>query len=263
MLIRTLHQRGFPAGVRLVDGGTSGMDVAFGMRGAAKVVLVDACATGRPPGTLYRMPASELGEVPPLAGLHSHNFRWDHALSLSAWLLGPLAPTDVEVILCEAGSLQPGQPLSAEVQAQVDVVADLLERELYPAPPVPGHVTLTDAGSLHLTASQAERWFPSGLLVARVDEAGEEPVLELVPLAGAGHGGLVLKQRNLAGDRSVLLSEVLGFGAGATVAVPGDLGAHWDDDRGVLRVDLRTRHAGPDPGDGGSDRARGVDRGGG
>ena len=41
VLIRTLFTRGVPDGVRIVDGGTAGMDVAFGMRGAARVVIID------------------------------------------------------------------------------------------------------------------------------------------------------------------------------------------------------------------------------
>ncbi|TIC82982.1 hydrogenase maturation protease [Nocardioides sp. GY 10127] len=267
VLVRTLYERGVPEGVRLVDGGTAGMDVAFGMRGAARVVLVDACATGAEPGTLYRLPASELGETPPLAGLHSHNFRWDHALALSSWLLGPHAPTDVTVLLCEAGALEPGQPLSEKVQPQVAVLADLLEREFYPARPAGETVTLTAGGSLHLSAAQAERWFPESALVARVvegsasdsgaggDAGAAHPVLELLPLVGPGNGGLVLKQRNAAGDRAVLLSEVLGFSVGSspvgrTVAEPGTLDADWDEGRGVLRVALRTHES--DHGGGGA-----------
>ena len=101
-----LFVRGVPDGVRFVDGGTAGMDVAFGMRGAERVVIVDASATGVGPGTVYRVPAEELSELPPIDGLHTHNFRWDHALSFSSWLLGPHKPTDITVFLVEAGQLR-------------------------------------------------------------------------------------------------------------------------------------------------------------
>ena len=40
--MRRSGRRGVPTGVRLVDGGTAGMDVAFQMRGAARVIIVDA-----------------------------------------------------------------------------------------------------------------------------------------------------------------------------------------------------------------------------
>lgn len=132
VLIRHLFTRGVPGGVRLVDGGTAGMDVAFGMRGAARVVIVDASATGAEPGTIYRVPAQELSELAPIDGLHTHNFRWDHALSFSSWLLGPHKPTDITVFLVETGQLEPGSQLSAPVASAMGAVMDLIEREFYP-----------------------------------------------------------------------------------------------------------------------------------
>ena len=41
ILVRHLWEQGSPDGVTLVDGGTAGMDVAFKMRGARSVVIVD------------------------------------------------------------------------------------------------------------------------------------------------------------------------------------------------------------------------------
>lgn len=46
ILVRHLWERGIPPGAQIVDGGTAGMDVAFRMRGARRVVLVDAARTG-------------------------------------------------------------------------------------------------------------------------------------------------------------------------------------------------------------------------
>jgi hypothetical protein len=57
--------------------------------------------------------------------------------------------------------------------------------------------------------------------------------LVLVPLHGEANGGLVLKERNPAGDRAVLLREVLG-----NTPPVGVFPAVWDDDRGLLRIDL-------------------------
>ena len=51
VLIRYLWDLGVPPSVRMVDGGTAGMDVAFQMRGAERVVIVDASSTGEPAGT--------------------------------------------------------------------------------------------------------------------------------------------------------------------------------------------------------------------
>jgi len=57
--------------------------------------------------------------------------------------------------------------------------------------------------------------------------------LVLIPLRGPESGGLVLKQRTLAGDRSLLVREVL------EDRVPcGPRRAHWDADEGALRIPL-------------------------
>jgi len=242
VLIRHLHTQGVPDGVRLVDGGTSGMDVAFGMRGAARVVIVDAARTGAEPGTVYRVPAEQLADLPPIDGLHTHNFRWDHALSFSTWLLGPHRPTDITVFLVEAGQFEPGSELSEPVRLGMERVMAMVADELYP----PDRVEITDAGYLHLSARLATAYFPADVCVARMD--GDE--LVLMPLAGPSHGGLVLKQRNTAGDRSLLIHEVLGF-----QRLAGTFEVAWDDGRGALRVLLART-------DGDADGDRGADRGG-
>lgn len=227
VLIRHLHARGYPDGVRIVDGGTSGMDVAFGMRGAARVVIVDASTTGAEPGTVYRVPAGELADLPPIDGLHTHNFRWDHALAFSAWLLGPLRPTDVTVFLVEAGQLEPGSELSGPVAAGMQTVIDLLERDFYPTPPPALQVEITAAGYVHVPAALASERFPADVCVARTEGTD----LLLVPLADAAHGGMVLSQRNRAGDRSLLVSEVFSF-----EPVVGVFPVTWDAEHGTLRV---------------------------
>lgn len=243
VLIRHLHLLGAPEGVRLVDGGTSGMDVAFGMRGADRVVIVDASSTGVAPGTVYRVPAEELAELPPIDGLHTHNFRWDHALSFSSWLLGPLRPTDVTVFLIEAGQFEPASELSEPVTAAMEQVLDILLDEFYPEMPT---VELTDAGYLHMSGALAARYFPADVCVARLHD-GE---LVLTPLAGAAHGGMVLKQCNADGDRSLLISEVFGFSARV-----GRFEVVWDEEHGALRVLLESGSGGDPDGDRGRDRS--------
>lgn len=229
VLIRRLFTRGVPDGVRLVDGGTAGMDVAFAMRGASRVVIVDASSTAAQPGTLYRVPADELTDLP-MDGLHSHNFRWDHALALSTWLLGPQRPTDITVFLIEAESYEPGAELSPAVDAGVEQVAAMLERDFYPADSHQDTVELTADGYLHLSAELAASRFPHDVLVAALDGSD----LILVPLRSPANGGLVLRQRNAAGERTVLIHEVFDF-----AQVPGGtFDAEWDAARGALIVRL-------------------------
>lgn len=127
ILVRHLWDEGVPdRGVVLVDGGTAGMDVSFKMRGARKVVIVDAAVTGSAPGTIFRVPAAELEDLPALDGLHSHAFRWDHALSFGRWLLGDEYPDDITVFLVEAGCVDFGDELTPEVAAAVPLVASMV-----------------------------------------------------------------------------------------------------------------------------------------
>ncbi|CAJ60479.1 Hydrogenase maturation protease (partial match) [Frankia alni ACN14a] len=129
ILIRRLAEAGVPAGVRLVDGGTAGMDTAFAMRGARRVVIVDAARTGAAPGTVYRVPAAELADLP-LHLPHPHAVRWDQALAFGRWLLGDDYPTDVTVYLVEAGGLEPGADLTPAVRRAMERMQRLILADL-------------------------------------------------------------------------------------------------------------------------------------
>ena len=88
---------------------------------------------------------------------------------------------------------------------------------------------LTEQGYLHLPAELARRYFPEDVLVILV----KPPEVWLLPLRGAAAGGLLLKQRNLAGDRSVLVHEQL-----PPETEPGLYSAFWDEANGALRLAL-------------------------
>lgn len=133
VLLRHLLDRGLPPGMEVADGGTSGMDVAFRMRGAGHVILVDACTSGGEPGSLYELPGEEV-ESPPLEALGNlHSFRWDHAISFGRWLLKDEYPPRVTAFLIEAASTEPGMELSPPVQAAMHRLIDLLLARFGPA----------------------------------------------------------------------------------------------------------------------------------
>lgn len=234
VLIRHLWDRGVPDGAKLVDGGTAGMDVGFQMRGAQRVVIVDASSTGAAPGTVYRVPGEELTDLPPLQGLHTHAFRWDHAIPFARWALGDACPTDITVYLIEAAAMEMGADLSEPVSAAMERVIELIERDflapLRPRVADSVSVEISADGYLRLDAALSAGRFPSDA-VAAVPRDGE---LWLYPLRGPSSGGLLLKQRNPAGDRAVLIHEVLGEGFPVGVRA-----AFWDDEHQALRVPLR------------------------
>jgi hydrogenase maturation protease len=129
ILVRVMWELGIPDSLTLADGGTGGMDVAFKMRGAPHVILVDACTTGSEPGTLFKIPGEEVETLPPLTGINLHSFRWDHALAFAHWLLKDEYPRKVTVYLIEAAQLDFGAVLSDPVQRTMETLAHRLIEE--------------------------------------------------------------------------------------------------------------------------------------
>jgi hydrogenase maturation protease len=125
ILVRLLADRDLPAGVRLVDGGTAGMDVAFAMR----VIVVDASRIGVEPGTIHRVPGEELTDLTPPEG-NLHRFKWDQALGFAKWLLKDEYPQDITVWLVEGQSFDPGGVLTPAVQASVERIADKIAADV-------------------------------------------------------------------------------------------------------------------------------------
>lgn len=234
VLVRHLWERGVPEGAHLVDGGTAGMDVAFQMRGAKRVVIVDAAATGSSPGTVFRVPGEEFAELPPLQGLHTHSFRWDHAIAFARWALAEECPTDITVFLIEAAGVEMGADLSEPATVAMEEVINIVEREfltpLRPRVDTEVVVEFTADGYLRLSADVAAARFPSDAVAAVL----RDDALWLIPLRGPRSGGLLLKQRNPAGDRSVLVSELL-----RETSLIGVCRAFWDDEHAALRIPVQ------------------------
>lgn len=132
ILIRRLWELAtFDNDVMLADGGTSGMDVVFKMRDANRVLIVDAATTGAKPGTIYRVPGSEVEAVPEITTMGSHDFRWDNALAVGRWLLGRHMPENIDVYLIEGEQFGFGDDLSPTVRDAVEKLAHrILEKEL-------------------------------------------------------------------------------------------------------------------------------------
>jgi hypothetical protein len=88
------------------------------------------------------MPGEELTDLPPLQGLHTHSFRWDHAIPFARWALGEACPTDITVFLIEAAVMDLGAELSEPVRTGMEQVIELIERDyLAPLrPQAPGQV---------------------------------------------------------------------------------------------------------------------------
>jgi hydrogenase maturation protease len=139
---------------------------------------------------------------------------------------------DITVFLIEAGDLTPGAELSSAVRAAMEQVAAIIRNE-FGDEPDDTTVEVTPSGHLRVPAALAATHFPSdacGLVLAEEDGRTE---LLMVPLQGHANGGQLLKQRNLQGDRVLLVRETL-----ADDLPMGNHRTRWDQERGALVVDL-------------------------
>lgn len=122
--------------ISLLDMGTGAFEVLFKLKGHQKIILVDAVInTGEAPGTLYKVPASEVAAAPqddPMVFLHS--IKWDQALSYAKKILREEYPEDITVFLIAIDNTKLEMELSETVKQAGDKVVQLIQQELATAP---------------------------------------------------------------------------------------------------------------------------------
>jgi hydrogenase maturation protease len=206
-LLQGVRQNPHPH-VRVFDAGTGGMDVMFQVRGARKLILIDAARSGAEPGAIFKVPGEELAAAPD-AGFSLHDFRWQHALTAARKIFAAEFPQDVTVFLVEAQSLAFGLELTPAVaQAATRVVQEIraimLGYRLAPAAAdAPAQIAVA-RGNLYLSREICDAYFPDVMSVALLARDGE---ILIVPLTRESGGGLLLKQRNVRGDRVIHAQE--------------------------------------------------------
>ena len=225
-------------GVQAFDCGTAGMEVMFRARGSDALLIVDASASGSAPGTVYEVPGEELA-ADYEATYSLHDFRWQHALGAGRKIYGEEFPAQVSVWLIEAAELGLGVELSAPVAAAAEqVYAKVLERVAAYAAARGGKGGLAlevriRAGRILLPSELYKRTFgerEGAVVVAREGRLCLYPVEQVA-------GGLLVKQRNAAGDRVVDACEVLrghGWDDLGELSCP----ARWDIGRGALVLEM-------------------------
>lgn len=126
--IEALRQRfELPAEVEVIDGGTSAMELLDELSRARLLIVVDAVKAGRPPASIVHLTGAE---VPVFfrSKLSPHQIGLSDVLA-SLDLLGE-APQKTIIVGVEPVSLRLGMELSAEVQAIMPDVLELLVADL-------------------------------------------------------------------------------------------------------------------------------------
>ncbi len=125
---RLLEQYCFPEEVRVMDGGTLGLDLLPYIEDASRLLVVDAVQARKPPGTLVRMQGDEIPIFLDASKVSPHQEGLQDLLAV-AMLKGYL-PDEVVFWGPQIESLGVGLELSAPVAAQVDVLVGQVLAEL-------------------------------------------------------------------------------------------------------------------------------------
>jgi hydrogenase maturation protease len=116
-----------PEEVRVLDGGTLGLNLLPFLEGISYLVIIDAMETRRPPGTLRRLAGDD---VPAYLSIKMSPHQIGIPDMLFAAKLRDLYPRDVVVWGVQPATTEVGLELSPPVAAQVDVLVEKVLAEL-------------------------------------------------------------------------------------------------------------------------------------
>lgn len=130
-LIRRLGRHHLPADVACVDAGTDAFGLVGRIKDAARVIFVDACRSGRPPGSLVAWTPSSPARSWPRGLIDLHGCRWDQAIAVGRWLLGDRFPPDLSAWLVEGASFEAAAAVTPAVNAAIDHLVTRLLDDLW------------------------------------------------------------------------------------------------------------------------------------
>jgi hydrogenase maturation protease len=125
---RLLELYELPRGVRVMDGGTLGLDLLPYLEETLRLVVVDAVQSHEPPGTLIRLTRDEIPIFLDAAKVSPHQEGLQDLLAVA--LLKGYLPDEVVFWGVQVESMGVGLELSPTVAAQVDALADRVVEEL-------------------------------------------------------------------------------------------------------------------------------------
>ncbi|NJN67084.1 MAG: HyaD/HybD family hydrogenase maturation endopeptidase [Chloroflexaceae bacterium] len=117
----------FPEEVRVLDGGTMGLDLLACLEGVERLLVIDAVDAGHPPGTLIRL---EGEDIPAFLSHKISPHQVGLADLLSVARLCHLLPPTVVLFGVQPASLETGLELSPTVSAQVAPLVRAVLQEL-------------------------------------------------------------------------------------------------------------------------------------
>ncbi len=125
---RLLEQYDFPEGVRVMDGGTLGLDLLPFLEDASRLLVIDAVQARKPPGTLVRLVGDEIPIFLDASKVSPHQEGLQDLLAVA--VLKGYLPSEVVFWGAQIASLGVGLDLSDAVAAQVDALVGKVLAEL-------------------------------------------------------------------------------------------------------------------------------------
>lgn len=125
---RLLEQYDFPEGVRVMDGGTLGLDLLPYLEDASRLLVVDAVQARKAPGALIRLVRDEIPVFLDASKVSPHQEGLQDLLAVAA--LKDYLPDEVVFWGAQIATLGVGLELSPAVAAKVDTLTDKVLEEL-------------------------------------------------------------------------------------------------------------------------------------
>jgi hydrogenase maturation protease len=125
-VINKLKEKDLSSDVRLLDGGTAGLDLLTHLEDVDRLIIVDAMLTADNPGTINVFPADELNSEKHSFSGHSHNITDIIDMSAALWkrpeaVIVGIIPKD-----CESYEIGLSKDVEDSVDKAVQIIMELL-----------------------------------------------------------------------------------------------------------------------------------------
>jgi hydrogenase maturation protease len=127
LTLQTLAESGLlPADVRVIEGGTLGLDLLDSLRSISRLLVLDAVDTGAIPGTLKRFEGQQVDDLPVSKSVHLLGF----SDLMGALRLIDAAPEEVVLLGVQPASTGWGTVLTSAVETAQQALMELTLEQL-------------------------------------------------------------------------------------------------------------------------------------
>lgn len=128
-VLEELEKSDLPENIKLIDIGTSSLDILHQLEGIDKVIIIDAVKSGNEPGVVYRLTEKDL-LYPDLNFLSLHELKLEHTLSIGKKILGKKFPKEIIIFGVEVERIEGRIELSPKLKKVLPKVVNLVFKEI-------------------------------------------------------------------------------------------------------------------------------------